>query len=315
MELSFLAYLRGRCRSLPSIHLGIGDDAAAMKTSQMLQLSCTDQIIDGVDFISSDHALSDVGYKAIAINVSDIAAMGGIPKAALITLTLPQNNSTKIAGEVYEGILEAAEKYQLTIAGGDISTYDGPLAINACLLGEVPEEKIWCRSGAQEGDAILLTGPVGGSLAGRHLRPEPRLDLVHRLQQNIEVNAAIDISDGLSIDLDRLCAASGCGAELNTEQIPIHPDARLMSEKSGRTPFQHAWSDGEDFELLLTTSQEYADHLHQHDADLGLTQIGTMVGRTGLWKKDGRKLERLPPQGYLHKSETGTNGTQNTKRP
>ena len=302
MELSFLAYLRGRCRSLPKIRLGIGDDAAAIKTSELLQLSCTDQIIDGVDFLSSEHALSDAGYKAVAINVSDIAAMGGTPKAALITLTLPNKDSTKIAGEVYEGILQAAEKYNLSIAGGDISTYDGPLAINVCLLGEVAEEKIWCRNSAKEADAILVTGPVGGSLRGRHLHPEPRLDVVRKLQPLVNVHAAIDISDGLSLDLDRLCAASGCGAELNIEHIPIHADAEIMSETSGRTPFQHAWSDGEDFELILTMSQQDADKLNEHHADLGITQIGKTVGRTGLWKSDGRKLERLPPQGYTHES-------------
>ncbi len=304
MELSFIAYLRGRCRSLPSIHLGIGDDAAAIEPTEMLQLSCTDQIIDGVDFMSSETPLSEAGYKSIAINVSDIAAMGGMPKAALVTLTLPRENSTKIAGEVYEGILEAAEKYNITIAGGDISTYDGPLAVNVCLLGEVAKEQLWRRSGAKEGDAIVLTGPVGGSLSGRHLRPQPRLDVVQILQDVVKVNAAIDISDGLSLDLDRLCASSGCGAELNIDSIPIHPDALLMAKESGRSPFQHAWSDGEDFELILTMSQHDADRLSQSHSDLGLTQIGNMVGRTGLWKKNDRKLERLPPQGYTHNSNT-----------
>ncbi|MDC0295321.1 thiamine-phosphate kinase [bacterium] len=300
VELSFLAYLRGRCRSLPSIFLGIGDDAAAMEPSDSLQLSCTDQIIDGVDFLSSSHKLSDAGFKAMAINISDIAAMGGTPNAALVTLTLPCQNSTSIAGEVYEGILEAASKYNITIAGGDISTYDGPLAISVCLLGEVSKEAIWRRSDAIEGDAILVTGPVGGSLLGRHLRPEPKIELARTLQGRCRVNAAIDISDGLSLDLDRLCAASGVGAELDIERIPIHPDAIILSETSGRTPFQHAWSDGEDFELLLTMKQQDADNLLSNHPELQLTQIGNTVGRTGLWKRNQGKLQRLPPQGYVH---------------
>ena len=314
VELSFLAYLRGRCRSLPSIHLGIGDDAAAITPNEKLQLSCTDQIIDGVDFLSSEHALKDVGYKSVAINVSDIAAMGGIPKAALVTLTLPVENSTKIAGEVYEGILEASKKYDIAIAGGDISTYDGPLAINVCLLGEVAENKIWRRSGASENQAIMITGAVGGSLLRRHLRPEPRIELARELQTLVEVTAAIDISDGLSLDLDRLCAASGVGAELYTDRIPIHSDATKLSESSGRSPFQHAWSDGEDFELLLTMSQQDADLIALQRPDLGVTQIGTTVGRTGLWRKHDRKLERLPPQGYMHQGTTNTDNQANIKQ-
>lgn len=300
LELSFLAYLRGRCRSLPQVHLGIGDDAAAIRGSDRLQLSCTDQIIDGVDFISAKHDLADVGYKAVAINVSDIAAMGGDPRTALVTLTLPRTNATQTAGHVYEGILEAAAEYNLAIAGGDISTYEGPLAISVCMLGEVEEHHLWRRSGAKEGDAILITGPVGGSISGRHLRPKPRIPLVKTLRSLVSVTAAIDISDGLSLDLDRLCAASGVGAELETECIPIHSDAVALSETSGRSAFQHAWSDGEDFELILTMSQAEADLLRQEHSHLGLHQIGKTVGRTGLWKKHERKLERLPPQGYMH---------------
>ena len=302
MEHSFLAYLRGRCRNLPQVTVGIGDDAAVIEAVQGQQIACVDQIIDGVDFLSTEHALADVGYKAVAINLSDIAAMGGTPTTALVSLSLPQQNSTRIAGEVYEGILEAAVQFNLAIAGGDISTYDGPLAISVTLLGSVDKDKAFLRSGAVEGDAILVSGAVGGSILGRHLRPTPRLALAHRLQQQVRVTAAIDISDGLSLDLDRLCATSGVGAELDTHRIPIHQDAHALSETSGRTPFQHAWSDGEDFELLITMSQEHADVLNQQDLGVQLTQIGNIVGRTGLWNREQGKLKRLSPQGYIHES-------------
>lgn len=303
LETSFLAYLRGRCRSLPQVRVGIGDDAAVIDPCTDLQIACTDQIIDGVDFDAAQHALSDVGYKAMAINLSDIAAMGGRPTAALVTLTLPRTGATRIAGDVYEGILEAAAAFDVAIAGGDLSTYEGPLAISVTLLGHVPLQGAWLRRGAVEGDAIVVSGPLGGSLRGRHLRPQPRLSLVERLRKSVDVHAAIDISDGLSLDLDRLCAASGVGAELEVDRIPIHADAIEMSLHSGRTPFQHAWSDGEDFELILAMSQTDADRLISDPAsDLGLTQIGTIVGRTGLWKKTRGKLQRLPPQGFLHTS-------------
>ena len=300
MEHSFLAYLRGRCRSLPQVAVGIGDDAAVLDPAPGQQVACTDQIIDGVDFLSTEQPLANAGYKAVAINLSDVAAMGATPTAALVTLSLPKDNATRIAGDVYEGILEAAAEFDVAIAGGDLSTYDGPLAISVTLLGHVPRGGAWLRRGAQQGDAIVVTGAFGGSLRGRHLRPAPRLEVARRLRESADVHAAIDVSDGLSLDLDRLCAASRLGAELDLDQLPIHDDAIAMSEHSGRTPFQHAWSDGEDFELILTMCPEDAERVTSEDFGVPLTRIGTIVGRTGLWKRTASKVHRLAPQGYEH---------------
>ncbi|NND98362.1 MAG: thiamine-monophosphate kinase [Pirellulaceae bacterium] len=305
MEQSFLAYLRGRCRSLPQVAVGIGDDAAVIDVATLSPVGgqlvvCTDQIIDGVDFLSAEQPLADVGYKSIAINLSDLAAMGATPSSALVTLALPKTNATQVAGEVYEGIFAAASEYQLAIAGGDLSTHDGPLSISVTLIGGVPADGAWLRSGAEEGDAIIVSGFVGGSLRGRHLRPSPRIDLADQLRKLVDVHAAIDISDGLSLDLDRLCASSHVGAELSIERIPIHDDAIILSEESGRTPLEHAWSDGEDFELILTMSQSDADKILAMELGVELTQIGNIVGRTGLWKRTTGKFVRLSPQGYLH---------------
>ncbi len=305
MEQSFLAYLRGRCRSLPQVDVGIGDDAAVIDPAKMVpaggqMVVCTDQILDGVDFISKEQSLADIGYKSMAINLSDIAAMGAKPTSALVTLALPKQNATRIAGDVYEGIFEAAQRFEVAIAGGDISTYDGPLGISVTLMGAVEQSGAWLRTGAVEGDAIIVTGFVGGSLRGRHLRPEPRIELGQKLRELVQVNAAIDISDGLSLDLDRLCASSHVGAELSIETIPIHDDAVILSEESGRTPMEHAWSDGEDFELILTMSQQDADNVLSKDLGVELTQIGNVVGRTGLWKRNAGKFLRLSPQGFVH---------------
>tara|TARA_R110002049_G_scaffold72490_2_gene187044 strand:+ start:20208 stop:21137 length:930 start_codon:yes stop_codon:yes gene_type:complete len=309
MEQSFLAYLRGRCRSLPQVAVGIGDDAAIIDNattggSVTQTVACTDQIIDGVDFESEKHSLADIGYKSVAINLSDIAAMGANPCSALVTLALPRENATRIAGDVYEGILQAATEFGIAIAGGDLSTYDGPLSISVTLLGDVPLGQAWLRSGAQEGDAIVVTGHVGGSILGRHLRPSPRIETSQWLRQQVDVHAAIDISDGLSLDLDRLCAASGFGAELLIETMPIHDDAIMLSQQTNRTPLEHAWSDGEDFELILTMSQADADRVcaasDAGEHPVALTQIGQVVGRTGLWKKTTGKFHRLSPQGYQH---------------
>ena len=302
MEQSFLAYLRGRCRSLPQVAVGIGDDAAVLDAVKGQSLACTDQIVDGVDFLSTDQPLNDIGYKAMAINLSDVAAMGGVPKSALVTLTLPERNATRIAGEVYEGILEAAVEFDVAIAGGDITTYQGPLSISITIIGEVDSGAAWLRSGAQVGDAMLVSGAVGGSLHSRHLRPTPRIKLANQLREMVNVTAAIDVSDGLSLDMDRLLAKSGVGVELNIDSIPIHPDAVEMSESSGRTPFEHAWSDGEDFELIITMSQADADKLQASELDCPLTQIGKLTSRTGLWKLENGLHERLAPQGYVHGS-------------
>ncbi|MCO8124825.1 thiamine-phosphate kinase [Stieleria sp. TO1_6] len=300
MEQSFLAYLRGRTRQLPQVAVGIGDDAAVIDPSGRSLIACTDQIIDGVDFKSADQDLVDIGYKAMAVNLSDIAAMGATADSALVTLALPKQDATKIAGEVYEGILQAAKQYDVAIAGGDISTYDGPLAISITLLGQVALGDPWLRSGALDGDVVLASGSFGGSIRGRHLRPTPRIALATAIRELATVHAAIDVSDGLSLDLDRMCASSGFGIELDVDAIPIHPDAIALAAKTGRKPFQHAWSDGEDFELLLAVSPDDAQRLLAADLPTPLTAIGTIVGRTGIWKKQEGKFQRLSPQGYEH---------------
>ncbi|MCR9211690.1 MAG: thiamine-phosphate kinase [bacterium] len=307
MEQSFLAYLRGRTRQLPQVAVGIGDDAAvidwpgavASDQPQLRQVACTDQILDGVDFRSEDQSLCDIGFKAMAINLSDIAAMGATPSSVLVTLALPAENATEIAGEVYEGILEAAQKYQVAIAGGDLSTYDGPLSISITILGWT--EKPWLRTGAEEGDALFVTGALGGSLLGRHLRPEPRVELASKLKDKVNVHAAIDVSDGFSLDLDRMLAASRMGAELELETLPISEAAHQLAEKSGRTPLEHAWSDGEDFELIFCVASEEAAIIESTDWGVPVTRVGKVVGRTGLWKRVATsKFERVFPQGFVH---------------
>ena len=302
MEQSFLAWLRGRTRALPSVAIGIGDDAAVIDVPAGRQLiATTDAIIDGVDFIVGKHDLRDIGYKSIAVNLSDIAAMGASPLAALVTLSLPSAHSTQTAAGVYEGILECAAEYGISIAGGDISVYEGPLSISVTLLGTVAAGKAWLRSGAKEGDAIVLTGPVGGSLLGRHLRPVPRIELVTQLRHLDSVHAAFDISDGLSLDLDRLCAASGVGAEIELPLIPLHADAVTRSQAAEGLPaIEHALGDGEDFELILPIDGSRCDDLIRTRPELALHRIGTFVGRTGLWSKTASDMRRLSPSGFIH---------------
>ncbi len=301
METSFLAYLRGRTRDLPQIPVGIGDDAAVLEPSPWPIIACTDQIIDGVDFDSARQDPADIGFKAMAINLSDLAAMGAAADSALVVLSLPRERAAQTAGAIYEGILEAAARFRVAIAGGDLSTYEGPLSITVTLIGHVPQGgSPWLRSGGREGDVVLASGGFGGSIRGRHLRPSPRIELAAKIRELADVHAAIDVSDGLSLDLDRLCASSGLGVELDVDSIPIHQDAVALAATTGKPAFDHAWSDGEDFELLLAVSPADAEILLAADLPAPLTAIGTLVGRTGLWKKSAGKLIRLSPQGYLH---------------
>ena len=304
MEQSFLAWLRGRAAQLAQVEVGIGDDAAILRAPQpgFQLVTCTDQIADGVDFLLAEHDARAIGRKSVLINLSDMAAMAATPKCMLVTLSLPQSGATQLAAELFEGILSVAESYELAIAGGDITLYDGPVAINVVLLGEVPAERRWLRSGAQEGDAIVVTGAFGGSILGRHLEPAPRLQTALTLAEHVDVHAAIDVSDGLSLDLDRLCASSSVGAEFDPELIPIHADAHQLAAEKGEDPFELAWGDGEDFELILAMSNDAYDVAQHLDIDMPLTKIGTFTARTGLWaRKTGTsQVQRMSPRGFIH---------------
>ncbi len=300
MEQSFLAWLRGRQQTLPQVAVGIGDDAAILDPPAGQLVLANDGIVDGVDFLSDHHALADIGHKALAINLSDLAAMGAEPVALLVDLSLPETDATQTAAGVYEGILATAAAHQMAIAGGDLTVYRGPLAISITVVGRVPTGQGWLRSGAQAGDAILVTGAFGGSILGRHLQVEPRVAAARALRGTIAIRAAIDVSDGLSLDLDRLCAASGVGAELDLQAIPIHADAHRLAAERQTDPLQHALGDGEDFELILTVPAEELSRLGQLDCGVPLTQIGTCTARTGLWYLEQGRHVRLSPSGYVH---------------
>ena len=313
MEQSFLAWLRGRAAELPQETVGIGDDAAILHWGSQSEVAdelviATDQIVDGVDFLIESTPLEKIGRKAVLVNLSDMAAMAAKPRSILVTLSLPRENATQIAAGIFEGILAVAEQFSLSICGGDLTVYDGPVAVSVTILGSVPRGRRWLRSGASEGDAIVVTGAVGGSILGRHLEPQPRVELAQTLAQKYDVHAAIDISDGLSLDLDRLCAASGVGAEFELTKIPIHEDAHTLAQQDGQSPLDHAWSDGEDFELILAIPASQLDRILAENLGTQLTCIGSFTGRTGLWsrqaasdgKKTGNQLVRMSPRGFIH---------------
>jgi thiamine-monophosphate kinase len=300
MEHGFIAWAKQRSARLPQIRLGIGDDCALMDPISTESVVTTDSLCDGTHFILSECGPRAVGYKLVAVNLSDLASMAAKPLAVFLSLCLPRQFSGEIASEIFEGVCESCERYQVAIGGGDTNVWDGPLVVHMTAIGQAPEGGAWLRRGAQPGDAIYVTGALGGSLLGKHLSFEPRLSVARKLHPLGIVHAATDISDGLGIDLLNMTVASRCGAELELKLIPISEAAEQRSRESGRPALDHALGDGEDFELLLAIAGDAIDRVPAEVDGIPLTRIGTFVSRTGLWSKTRRGVKQLPPRGYVH---------------
>jgi thiamine-monophosphate kinase len=304
MERQFISWLRQRLPPHPLLRLGPGDDAAVLEMAGIHQCTVTvDMLTDHVDFELAEADPRRVGRKALAANLSDLAAMASIPLAGVIAVALPRQNALELAAALYEGMLPLAERYGLAIAGGDTNCWDGPLAISITLLGQVTDRGPLRRSGARPGDRVLVTGSFGGSILGRHFDFEPRVDEALALHARYELHAGADVSDGLSLDLSHILQESRCGAVLNAQAVPISADAvRLAQTRAdGVTPLDHALGDGEDFELVLAVPPVEARRiLAERPLDLPLTDIGEFVAEPGLWIDDDRGRRPLVPRGWEH---------------
>jgi thiamine-monophosphate kinase len=317
MEHEFLRWLRERLPADERAPLRLSDDAAVLRLAGGDRVVATvDLLTDGVDFDLRSDAPERIGRKALAVNLSDLAAMAARPLAGVIALALPRSGGLELAKRLYEGLIPLAEQYHLAIAGGDTNSWDGPLAISVTVLGEVTQQGPLVRSGAQPGDAILVTGRFGGSRLGHQFDFEPRIEESLWLAANAPLHAGIDVSDGLSLDLWRMCQASGCEAVVDIAAIPIAAAAQQWAEHldDGSTALDHALGDGEDFELILAVPAEFAvELLARQPLACGLTRIGEFVAssegtpaslraaETGLWQVDALR-RRLPlvPRGYEH---------------
>lgn len=302
MEQQIVSAIKHRVLPHPALVVGIGDDAAITRVTPGKQLvTTTDMLMDGVDFLlaSADPVL--VGRKSLAVNLSDLAAMAAVPVGAVISLALPRQGGEQLARRLFDGILPLAAEFQLAIAGGDTNSWDGPLAISITVWGEVEPGEAWLRSTARVGDKLHVTGALGGSILERQFTFTPRVSEAQQLRRSAQVTAAMDISDGLLIDLARLCEASQCGAVLDLEKIPVHADAVRLSlqEHPTATPdelqafaLEHALADGEDFELLLTIAPS---------DPLAAQSIGEITSAPGIFARaaDG-SLRALTIRGYEH---------------
>src|SRR5579863_750820 len=306
-----------------SVILGIGDDAAVFRPTPGFDLLLTtDLLLEGVHFPRAGVSLRDIGYKAIAVNVSDIAAMGGIPRAYLVSLALPGDFPVRDLEQLYAGMRSGARESEIALLGGNTSS-SARLFINLTLVGEVERRRQITRAGARAGDLLLVTGTLGDSASGcdllrhagrrrshsprhsflirRHLRPTARWR-EGRLLLKV-ASAMIDLSDGLSSDLTHLCDASGVGVELGASLLPISRPLRALCRLARKDPLLYALDGGEDYELLFTVPERRIERLY-HLVRRGLLRVAP-IGKI-LPKREGRGIigprGRVPlrPKGYRH---------------
>ncbi|MFC1804379.1 thiamine-monophosphate kinase [Candidatus Omnitrophota bacterium] len=270
---------------------GSGDDCAVLKSGKnTYQLLTCDALVDGVDFSLRDDPFL-VGRKAVAVSVSDIAACAGIPRYALVTLGLPRSTEVSFIDRLYKGMQKALKRYSINLIGGDL-TRSKQLMISVTIVGSVRKKRLVLRRGAKPGDIIFVTGSLGGSIRGKHLRFTPRIKEAQKLTGNFKLNSMIDISDGLVQDLENILKESARGAVIYEELIPKAKEAHN---------FKEALFMGEDFELLFTLSRREAKKLMKNKG-YNCTPIGEIADQEyGFRLIDRRGRESIVrPQGFRH---------------
>jgi thiamine-monophosphate kinase len=295
-EHSFIRWIRSRLgRRGGKIVVDSGDDAAVVRVGRDQVLFKTDSVIDGVHFDSRTARPEEIGHKALARCLSDIAAMAGVPTFAIVAMMAPRQSREAYLRRIDLGMEKTARAFGTKIVGGDFATHAGKLAITVALLGETGGLAPVRRSGARPGDAIAVTGPLGGSILGKHLRFRPRVKEARDLHR-LGLTSMIDLSDGLGVDLTHLCEESGVGAALDEARLPVSAAARRLSRRDGKPPLAHALGDGEDYELLFTLPAAKAKSLGKR-----ARVIGEVLPIEGIFlRRPNGHLYPLPPTGWEH---------------
>ena len=312
-EFDLIARLTKALPTNATVVTGVGDDCAVLDLGvpDKLILFKTDAVVEGIHF-TRETPPEKIGRKALARGLSDIAAMAGTPTAALVTIALPKNFDVEFVSKIYDGLNALAEKSGVAIVGGETTTNPERILISVALLGTVPRGKQILRSGAKVGDAIFVTGELGGALAGRHLDFEPRLDEARWLAEHFPVHALMDLSDGLGGDLRHILTASKVGAEILKSAVPVARAARLAARasSSAKPPFVAALTDGEDFELLFTIASKNAvkllDAWKKKFPQLKLSCIGKIVAGDGILIRGKTGSHRFNAHGYVHFAPFGS---------
>jgi len=289
-EDALVVELTKRLTFSPRVKIGPGDDCAVVKFGKRWQLLKTECIVEGVHFLKTSPA-TWIGWKALCRAISDIAAMGGKPMDALVTIAVAPQVQLRWLRSVYSGLRRAADRYGVNLVGGETSRSPGPVFISVALTGSVEKRRALLRSGGKPGNLLYVTGQLGGSIRGKHLRFEPRVAEALWLAEHFAINAMIDLSDGLGSDLPRLAKASGTGFEIIREQLPVNKGCSI----------EQAISDGEDYELLFTLPPEMGPGLEtrwrKKFPALPLTQIGRLIEPNAV---KSNAVESDPISGYDH---------------
>ena len=318
----------GRAADPPGVVVGMGDDAAVLElpvppgAGGGLQLLATgDMMVEGSHFLLSVISPRQLGHKVLAVNLSDLAAMGGKPLAALLSLGLKGDETTDFLDEFYEGLWQVGERYGCPLVGGDTISSPRAMIVDVAALGTVPAGRAVLRSGARPGDLVLVTGHLGASAAGlhlglhpgvvvadadraevvrAHLEPLPRLEESQAIAAAGPAHAMMDISDGLANEVNHICEFSGVGARLRGERIPMGEATRRVAAAAGVDPLAWALYGGEDYELVFTVDPRAAEAVARAVADATgtlVTAVGEVVPASqGIW------LERSGPGGAPEKA-------------
>lgn len=311
----------------PSSVVGVGDDAAVIDNNGFQTLVSVDLLVEGVHFDLSYTPLKHLGYKAIAVNLSDIAAMNGIPKQIIVGLAISNRFSVEAVEEIYSGIRLACQRYNVDLVGGDTTSSTSGLFISITVVGQAKKEEICFRNGANSGDLLCVSGDLGAAYMGllllerekavfkanpnmqpdlegydyvleRQLKPEPRLDIVGLLKEaGIKPTSMIDISDGLASEILHLCKASKTGCQIYENKLPIDPTTINAIESFNMIPAIAVLNGGEDYELLFTINQNDFEKVQQMK---GISIIGHMteiIGQAYMITPDNQAIE-LTAQGW-----------------
>jgi thiamine-monophosphate kinase len=316
-ERALIERIQARIPQAPSwVVIGIGDDAAVVEPERnALEVITTDALVEGVHFDRAFVSAADVGHKALAVNLSDLAAMGAAPRVALLSLMLPAALAVADVDSLVDAMLALAERSRISLVGGNITRSPGPLIVDVTVTGSVHRRRILTRGGARAGDELYVTGSIGGAAAGlrllsraalrpaaaepdaecarRYLRPEPRLRFGMLLGRNRAARACIDLSDGLADGIRQIAEASGTGAAIDATALPVHPTTM---------DFREALRGGEDYELLFAASPKLRRRLAgvtRLVKDLAVTKIGRLTADRALVVDVNGRKEELP-RGFAH---------------
>ncbi len=301
-EFEIIRWIRSVTPRARGVLVGIGDDCATLRLRSKRCLLKIDQLVEGLHFDCRSATPAQIGRKSVARPLSDIAAMTGTPRAVVVSVLLRPSFKPDQIRRMYLGMRDMAGKFGAQIVGGDIAVGGDRLVISVSILGESNPRGDALRSGAKPGDAIFVTGDLGGSILGKHLNFTPRIREALELAKTVPLHAMIDISDGLAADLQHILDESRVGGVLHAASLPISNAAKRLAAKTKRSPLDHVLNDGEDYELLFTVPRGSAAKVPMRlSTSVPVTRIGAIIKIRGLWLEGSANRRAITPKGWEYK--------------